>query len=109
MGSGVTDGLVEEYAALMPCVSTLDGTIDRLAQVSALWAFLKARGWPGPHKYMVPWVLYIYILYTRMYSFNFNFDQFIDIAWKMTYHIVTKLVMMQQQTLQVGPFPLYSA
>ena len=44
-----------------------------------------------------------------MYSFNFNFDQFIDIAWKMTYHIMTKLVMMQQQTLQVGPFPLYSA
>ena len=66
MGSGVTDGLVEEYAALMPCVSTLDGTIDRLAQVSALWAFLKARGWPGPHKYMVPWVLYIYIIYIHV-------------------------------------------
>ena len=73
MGSGVTDGLVEEYAALMPCVSTLDGTIDRLAQVSALWAFLKARGWPGPHKYMVPWVC-VSILYIYTYVFiHFQF------------------------------------
>ena len=73
MGSGVTDGLVEEYAALMPCVSTLDGTIDRLAQVSALWAFLKARGWPGLHKYMVPWVgVFIYIYTYVFIQFQFR-------------------------------------